>query len=613
VTAALSLCDLHFAYGRGEAVRGVSLVLAPGDCYGFLGHNGAGKTTVMRLALGLLRPRRGEVRIFGADPRRDPAARAPVGAIIERPGFHLHATARANLHLLARLQGLPRRAAATEGARVLEQVGLAPAGDRRVGTFSVGMRQRLGVAQALLGRPRLLLLDEPTNALDPEGIADLRALLLRLTRDDGVAVLVSSHQLAELDGLCNRVGVMREGAMVVEGDLDKLRRRLAVRHIVAGTPLPALRACLEQLGLAPEPSGDRLMVALQERPPGAVVRALAAAGELHAFAPEPTSLEAVYLRADRLRELLPPPAGDAVSAPTTAPAPTLGNARRPWLRAFAHELRLLSQQRSTAVLLLLPCAVGVWRVFAYRQATRATLERVQRGELFSADSGSGYLATALALETATPLLALGLLWLASQAVAADLAGDTLRNTLVRSVRRRHVLLAKFTALAVAASAGFVLLSAAIALAASATLGFGDLEEVTRLGDRQVLADARDVAPLAWLALRHGLMPLLAVAAVGLAASTVARRPARALLLALLAVLGVEVVRDRFHEHAGWLLTSHVPTGLRDDSVFGYFAAGARGAADALWPYETLAVATPLVWIVAALLLAWWTMRRLRVA
>ncbi|MFN9706923.1 MAG: ABC transporter ATP-binding protein [Planctomycetota bacterium] len=193
MTPALELRDLHFAYGRGASVRGVSLTLHAGDCCGFLGHNGAGKTTVMRLALGLLRPSRGSVRVLGIDALAQPrAAKAQCGALIERPGFHLQATARQNLLALARLQGMTRPLAGAEADRVLVRTGLVDAAHRAVGSFSMGMRQRLGIAQALLGRPRVLLLDEPTNVLDPEGVTDLKALLRSLARDDA-GWLLTSH------------------------------------------------------------------------------------------------------------------------------------------------------------------------------------------------------------------------------------------------------------------------------------------------------------------------------------------------------------------------------------------------------------------------------------
>lgn len=625
MTAALELRDLHFGYGRAAAVRSVSLTLQPGDCYGFLGHNGAGKTTVLRLALGLLRPSRGRVHIFGIDALRDPVtAHAQVGALVERPGFHLHLSARANLRALARLQGLPRALAAAETERVLDLLGLAAAADRKVGAFSLGMRQRLGIAQAVLGRPRLLLLDEPTNGLDPEGIADLRVVLRRLVQEEGTAVLLSSHQLAELDGLCNRIGVLRDGAMVVEGDLPWLREQLRPQHRLRGTPLDVLTTQLQQRGIASERLGDELRFDLGAREPSRLLRELLAHGNVRAFAPEPVTMEAIYLRAAELESQPPPAIGEAangsaasatanvVTSPSPAHAP-MGHASWPRLRAFAHELRLLRLQKSTFALALLPALLAAWRVFAHQRHVQHNLARVGRGELFSADAGSGHLATALALQQALPLLALCLLWLASQSLAADLHGDTLRNTLLRAVRRSHVVLGKLLALTVVAAIAYALLVATTLATAGALFGFGDLEEVSKNGDRQVLADARDVGGVLLRTLLHAAWPLPALLATSLAASALARRPARALVFAAALVLLPELFRERLRDHAGWLLTSHLPIGLRDDSVLGWFGALARGAADALWPWQASALTAPLCWLGAGFVATVLLVRRLRLA
>lgn len=610
VTAALELRDLHFGYGPTAAVRGVSLTLRPGDCYGFLGHNGAGKTTVLRLATGLVRPQRGSVRVFGVDALRDPVqAHAQIGALVERPGFHLAQSARSNLRALARLQGLPRTLAAAESARVLDLLGLAAAADAAVGTFSLGMRQRLGIAAALLGRPRLLLLDEPTNGLDPEGIADLRTVLRRLVQDEGTAVLLSSHQLAELDGLCNRIGVLRAGAMVVEGDLAWLREQLRPQHRLRGAPLEALAAQLRQRGMASERLGDELRFDLGTRAPAQLLRELLPHGDVHAFAPEPVTMEALYLAASTLQSQPPTNSTEPPRAPTT-PMPDAGFAS--W-RAFAHELRTLRAHRSTLVLLVLPALLAGWRVFAHHRHVQQQLARVQRGELFSCDAGSGHLATALALQQALPLLAVGLLWLASQSIASDLHGDTLRNTLLRSVRRGHVVLGKFAALACVAALGYGLLVATTLATAGAWFGFGDLEEVSKNGDRQMLADARDVADVLWPTIRHAGWPLLAVLGTGLCASALTRRPTRAVVVAFGLVLLPELLRERLRDHAGWLLTSHLPTGLRDDSVLGWFAALARGAADALWPWQASAFLAPLCWLGATLVGTFLLVQRRRLA
>jgi len=605
---ALELKDLVFRYSGAPAVRGVSLSLEAGDCYGFLGHNGAGKTTVMRLCLGLLRPQRGAVRIFGIDARTHPQqARACVGALVEHPGFHLHATAHQNLVWLAQLQALPRRLALAESARVLELLGLSKAAPSRVGTFSLGMRQRLGIAAALLGRPRLLLLDEPGNGLDPEGIADLRALLQR-TRDEGVAVLLSSHQLPELEGLCNKIGVLREGAMVVEGSLDTLRAQLGARHVVAGTPLPAMERRLVELGLQPTRNGDRLFVALGDRAPGAVARELTAIGQLAAFAPEPATLEAIYLRAAAVPTVAQPPA----PSPPEPAAPAANNAPNAARRAFGHELRVALHKRSAVLLLLAPGIIAAWQVVAYRSQIQRSLERMRGGELFSTDAGSGHYAAALALQTSTPALAMCLVWLASQSVSADLGGDTLRNTLMRSVSRGNVLFGKLATLAVMACAGWIALVVVAVATAASLFGWHDLEELSRHGDRQVLAAAATVGPVFQQALYNCLWPLLALVALGLFGSLLGKRPARAIATAVLLVLGPELLRDMLRTHAGWLLLSHLPTGLRDDSVLGFFAASARGAADAFWPWDGQAVAAPVAWFTAATVSSALLLRRLRI-
>jgi len=611
-TPALELRDLCFRYGRQDAVRAVSLTLQRGDCYGFLGHNGAGKTTVMRLALGLLRPRSGTVRVFGIDALSNPReARASVGALVERPGFHATASARHNLAWLARLQGMPRRLALADADRCLDLLGLRGEATKPVHALSMGNRQRLGIAAALLGNPALLVLDEPSNGLDPEGIAELRRLLQRLVAG-GTTVLVSSHQLLELDGLCNRVGVLRSGAMVLEGDLDSLRQRLGARHVVHGSPLPALAERLRRLGLAPVEENARLLVDLGARAPAAVVRELCAAGDVTAFAPEPATLEAIYLRATSENGLgTAPPAAPPRTAPEPASPPSIA-APRPRRRAFAHELRTMLARRTTVPLLLVPAAVALWSVAAYDRRIAATLDRVANGQLFSADAGSGFVAAAHALQAAVPALAAAAVFLASQSVAADLASLTLRNTVLRSVRRGDVAFGKLAALLVVVGGAFAALVGVTVAAAAATRGFVDLEEVSKHGDRQVLAATGDVAPVFVRSLLHCLLPLSAVTAIGLAVSALTKRPARALALGALAVLGPEVARDALRTHAGWLLTSHLPTGLRDDSALGFLAATARGAADAFWPWSGAAITTPLAWLAAAVAITWLVLRRLPV-
>ena len=612
---ALALRDLHFGYGRRAAVRGVSLQLEAGDCYGFLGHNGAGKTTVMRLCLGLLRPSRGSVRIFGIDPARERRrANALLGALIERPGFHLSVSARQNLLALAQLQGIPRRLASAEVGRVIESVGLVDATHRRVGTFSMGMRQRLGIAQALLGKPRLLLLDEPTNGLDPEGIADLRTLLQTLTREEGTAIMLSSHQLAELDGLCNRVGVLREGSMVIEGDLDSLRQRIGVRHVIRGEPIAALQQQLVARDLQPTLDGDRLLVDIGELPAHEVTRALATTAQLTSFAPEQATLERIYLHAG----IATPdtPAADAKAATTDlddAPKPYLGSTERARRRAFKFEATTLLNARSTLPMLLLPCGVTAFAAANYSSRVHDGLAKVEAGEQFSADAGSGFLAMAQSLQTAAPVLALAMLWLASQTVASDLSNDTLRNSLIRSVHRKDVLFGKVFVLLAAMIVGWLAVCVTSFCISWATVGFGDLEEVSRFGDREALAEAADVWPTLLITLAQMTLPLAAIITTAAAASVIAKRPALALATAAALVYLPELARGFLGEQSGWLLTSHMPLGFRDDSALNYLAAVSRGAADALWVFASEAVYAPVLWLVASTAVLGFLVSRLRVS
>jgi ABC-2 type transport system ATP-binding protein len=204
------------------AVDHIDLNVRAGDVYGFLGPNGAGKTTTLRMALGVISPSEGSVELFGRDPMHEGArALQGVAGFVEAPRFYPYLTARKNLELLAALDG---DGAAERIAEVLEIVELAPRAKHRVGGYSHGMRQRLGIAAALLRRPRLLILDEPATGLDPAGMRDMRLLIRRLA-DEGITVLLSSHQLPEVQDLCDRVAIVDSGRVVYEGALADLRRQ----------------------------------------------------------------------------------------------------------------------------------------------------------------------------------------------------------------------------------------------------------------------------------------------------------------------------------------------------------------------------------------------------
>jgi Cu-processing system ATP-binding protein len=220
MNATVSIESVDKSYGKLRALRDVSFDLAPGRICALVGHNGAGKTTLIKLMLGLIRPSGGAIRVLGEDPAAGEfSARRALGYLPENVAFNAALTGRETLNFYARL----KRIAPSSGRALLDRVGLGDAADRRVGTYSKGMRQRLGLAQALLGRPRILLLDEPTTGLDPALRQTFYDILHEL-RDDGAMVLISSHALSELEGRAEHVLIMNRGILVAQGTLAELRR-----------------------------------------------------------------------------------------------------------------------------------------------------------------------------------------------------------------------------------------------------------------------------------------------------------------------------------------------------------------------------------------------------
>jgi ABC-2 type transport system ATP-binding protein len=204
-------------YGSITAVSGLDLSVRRGEVYGFLGPNGAGKTTTLRMLLGLIRPSTGAASVLGERPG-SPRSLGGVGALVESPAFYPYLSGRDNLHVVARYSGAPK----SRIGEVLETVELSGRAKDRFKKYSLGMKQRLGVAAALLKDPELLILDEPTNGLDPKGMADMRALIRRLGSGERT-VLLSSHLLGEVEQICDRVGVIRKGELVAEGSVAELR------------------------------------------------------------------------------------------------------------------------------------------------------------------------------------------------------------------------------------------------------------------------------------------------------------------------------------------------------------------------------------------------------
>lgn len=241
---AIETTALTYRAGGRDLVRELNLAVPLGSIYGFLGPNGAGKTTTMRLLLGLLRPQSGSVRLLGRDLVADrQRLMSKLGVFVESPALYDHLSGRENLELVRRLRSLP----ASETDRVLDLVDMASDARRKVGHYSLGMRQRLGLARALLGGPALLLLDEPTNGLDPEGILAMRQLIREMPERMGCTVFLSSHLLSEVEQVADHIGLLHDGWLVEQGPLQSLLSAAAVLRIAVNDSNSALHV-LQQYG-----------------------------------------------------------------------------------------------------------------------------------------------------------------------------------------------------------------------------------------------------------------------------------------------------------------------------------------------------------------------------
>lgn len=281
MSSVLEIKNLSKSFGAKLILNDISLEISSGEIYGFLGPNGSGKTTTIKLILGLLEITHGEIRICGLDVKSNfENAIEQVGGIIENPEMYSYLTARENLEQYARMY---QKEINTERIdEVLSFVGLAAHADEKISRFSLGMKQRLGVAQAILHKPKLLVLDEPTNGLDPAGIKDLRDLLKRLCKEEGLAVFVSSHLLSELELLCDRVGIINHGKIVGDRSLEELRREteagLSSVEIVAENAENA-KAVLERGGYSAELCGEKLSVKITRDEIPEAISELVRAGE----------------------------------------------------------------------------------------------------------------------------------------------------------------------------------------------------------------------------------------------------------------------------------------------------------------------------------------------
>jgi ABC-2 type transport system ATP-binding protein len=290
---AIEMAGLTKQFGRHRAVNSLNLVVHPGSVFGFLGPNGAGKTTTIRMLLGLIRPTDGGGRILGYDIKRERASFLPhVGAIVESPAFYPILSGRDNLRVFARTAGDEDERHIT---RVLEQVGLSERAKDKVKTYSLGMKQRLAIAAALLNNPQIIFLDEPTNGLDPAGTVEIRELIGQLGAS-GHTIFLSSHLLHEVEQVCTEVAIINHGKLVAQGRVVDLLKRDA-SLLIEAEPLATLRDVVTRFGVTAQVTGPRtITVALSPQRAPELMKALVQAdASVYQVTPQRTSLEHLFL------------------------------------------------------------------------------------------------------------------------------------------------------------------------------------------------------------------------------------------------------------------------------------------------------------------------------
>ena len=292
-TLAIETIGLSKHFGQHRAVDTLDLAIHQGSVFGFLGPNGAGKTTTIRMLLGLIRPTSGGGRILGHDIISERAAILPhIGAIVESPAFYLYLSGRDNLRALGRTVGNEDMHRIAE---VLDKVGLADRARDKVRTYSLGMKQRLAIAAALLNNPQIIFLDEPTNGLDPAGTVEIRELISQLGAS-GHTIFISSHLLHEVEQMCTEVAIINHGKMVTEGRVTGLLRQ-DTSLLVEAEPLSIVQEVSERFGVSIQVVGPRsVKVALPpERTPELMTALVSAGAQVYQIAPQHSSLEQLFL------------------------------------------------------------------------------------------------------------------------------------------------------------------------------------------------------------------------------------------------------------------------------------------------------------------------------
>lgn len=617
---ALQVMSVSHRFGKQAVLQDVSLTVEKGNCYGLLGHNGAGKTTLLRIALGLLKPRSGSIGVdhFSIDafPRE---ARSRLGGLVEYPRFNEAWTGLKNLTVMARLQGFDKKACDIECRRVWDYVGLdaqCHVSERKpVRDYSQGMKQRLGIAQALLGNPSYVLLDEPMNGLDPQAIVDMRHLIKRLTQEENKAVLISSHQLAEMSGLCDKIAILRQGVLLVEDAISHLLESdRQLYRLTLSSDAATAKPILAGLSLSPEfeahassPNDSTFLIDLSRMTPAQLTQHLLSEDlDLLGLTRCNPSLEEVYLQLDsRAQETTAPsPHINAVPTPALDRPKERHAPRWAFLRGVQYEwTRLLSGPRQAAFFSLpaLCACLSVSRMFHQAQATADKVGE----DLFSTTQMTAFDGVGRGLAIGLPILMVLITGLASQSISGEHTRGTIRTVLLRPITRWQLGLSKFCSLAIICLVSYGLLVAASLGVSAYYFDFSDLAELLPNGKLFPLVKKVEMLQYLRPVLWAPILPLVSYTAIGFGLGCVIKNNVAALATTFGAMLLLDLGRVfiTVEKYVGWLPSAHLPSPFGGHSFLRYYCNMVQGVSNATNPHAYLSLATPVVWLVLMMALA----------
>ena len=612
----ISICQ---RFRKQEVLHNVSLNIEKGDCYGLLGHNGAGKTTILRTAIGLMKPTSGAVIIDNFDVHAyQREAHARMGGLIESPCFNENWTGLENLSAFARLQGFSHDEALAESKRVLNIVWQEKdseiLADKKVREYSLGMKQRLGIAQALLGNPSYILLDEPMNGLDPQAMADIRSLIKRLTKNENITVIISSHNLAEISNLCNKIAILREGHLLVEESTERLLENEKNHYqLKVAAEQSAVEKFFNNTNIPYQLEKDRnnnngpaYLIDLKNMKPSELTRHLLNHNiDLLALIPCNPSLEDVYLHIhstthhNKVSSSL-----NNTSFPTKGKPKELKAPKKVFLRGINYELKRVLNAKIFS-LFLLPAILACISIFImYREAT-GNIKKVG-DEVFSTTQMTAFDGVGRGLKTGLPILMVLITCLASQSISGEQSKGTLRYLLIRPVNRFQISLSKLCSMILICIVSYIVLVASILCISSGLFDFKDLSEILPNGKLFPLITKEEMYHYLWPVLLNPIIPLLSYTAIGFAIGSWVKSNVAAFASTIGAIVFIDISRAVIpggDNIIGWLPSAHLPSPFGGNSFLTFYCNIVQGVSNAANPYADLSWQTPLIWLILMTILA----------